>query len=670
MALMMSTSSANAQNIVRDSLNNILRNTTDPRLRIDAMNAMAYDLCTDSADKSLALAQKTFALAQKINYHKGMGMAKMWEGNTKIFGNPREYLPYIEYALSEFAKDNDYLSMSVAHCEMSRSYLFLAKYDSALICTRMAVNDILKDKSGNFLTTQQLSKAYWNHSSAFYMLSSVDSCFYYALKAVEASEKINDPLTLCLAYSALASALSDQGKYDLAVENYKRSLPYYKSSGSLNQSILAYLGLYDLYRGKGMADSALYYVNEALDITTKNNLYTNFCTVYWYRAELQADPNEALKDYQKALDYARKDQNQFYLNQITLDIAEKYFELGQKEKAALYANEVLAASNGDISLNKMCYNLLYRISTEEGDYKNALRYHELFMATKDSIFNEEKNRAVEEMNTKYETEKKENQILLLGKDNVIQGKEISKQKILRNTTMVGLAGVLIFLIVVFLQKKKISKEKARSEELLLNILPYETAQELKAKGSADAKLFDEVTVLFTDFKGFTMITESLSPQELVAEIHTCFKAFDEIMERYTIEKIKTIGDAYMAAGGLPVQTRTNAVDVVHAAIEIRDFMQRYAEVRRGNGKPVFEIRIGIHTGPVVAGIVGVKKFAYDIWGDTVNIASRMESSGEAGQINISGATYEHVKEVFVCTARGKVNAKNKGEIEMYFVQAD
>ena len=229
-------------------------------------------------------------------------------------------------------------------------------------------------------------------------------------------------------------------------------------------------------------------------------------------------------------------------------------------------------------------------------------------------------------------------------------------------------GALIFGIVVYRQRNKIRAGKKLSDELLLNILPEEVAEELKAKGSADAKQFEEVTVMFTDFKGFTQISEKLSPAELVAEIHTCFKAFDNIISKYNIEKIKTIGDSYMCAGGLPVTSKTHATDVVNAALEIQQYMQQHINERKNQNKQIFELRIGVHTGTVVAGIVGVKKFAYDIWGDTVNIASRMESSGEAGKVNISGSTYAMVKDHFTCTHRGKINAKNKGEVDMYFVE--
>ncbi len=220
------------------------------------------------------------------------------------------------------------------------------------------------------------------------------------------------------------------------------------------------------------------------------------------------------------------------------------------------------------------------------------------------------------------------------------------------------------------KNKIIEQERSRSEELLLNILPKTIADELKVYGKARAQKFEQVTVLFTDFKNFTLISERLSPEELVEELDKCFKAFDLIIEQYPdIEKIKTIGDAYMCASGLTGKT-TFPDNIVRAALEMQEFLdgQRQENIRMG--KPYFEARIGVHTGPAVAGVVGVKKFAYDIWGDTVNIAARMEERCEEGRVNISETTYRWVASRFDCEYRGKMEAKNKGYIDMYYVKRE
>ncbi len=225
---------------------------------------------------------------------------------------------------------------------------------------------------------------------------------------------------------------------------------------------------------------------------------------------------------------------------------------------------------------------------------------------------------------------------------------------------------------------ELSAERDRSEELLLNILPSEVAQELKATGAAKARHFDQASVIFTDFKGFTTMSAQLGAETLLHELNACFEAFDAIITPHGIEKIKTIGDSYMCVGGLPDPGSSTPAAVVHAALEMQAFMISRKKDHDARGLHVFEMRVGIHTGPVVAGIVGVKKFQYDIWGDTVNTASRMESSGEVGQVNISEGTYALVKDVmevrdgkevpaFSFTPRGKVEAKGKGEMEMYFV---
>lgn len=217
------------------------------------------------------------------------------------------------------------------------------------------------------------------------------------------------------------------------------------------------------------------------------------------------------------------------------------------------------------------------------------------------------------------------------------------------------------------QKAQLEEEQEKAEKLLQNLLPQETVEELKSKGKARARHYRSATILFTDFVHFTRIAEKLRPTELVAMLDSYFVMFDEIIARHNIEKIKTMGDAYMAAGGIPIRNRSNAIDTVLAALEIQYRGKQLSAKYQAEGHPPWRLRVGIHTGELVAGVIGIKRFAYDIWGDSVNIAKRIESSGEAGRVNISGKTYQKVKDFFECTHRGKIEAKNKGEVNMYFV---
>lgn len=293
-------------------------------------------------------------------------------------------------------------------------------------------------------------------------------------------------------------------------------------------------------------------------------------------------------------------------------------------------------------------------------------------------------REKEEAVANLSREKLEQQFLLVEARNKLMQEQLKveeRQNLLRlGAALLGFTLLLVLLLYNRYRVKRrsakalaeqntvIASERARSDELLLNILPESIAQELKTAGKARARRFEQVSVLFTDFVNFTRISEQLSPEELVEELDKCFKAFDFIIGQYPdIEKIKTIGDAYMCASGLS-DRRTMPYGLVQAALDIQGYLAEYRELRIRQGKPFFEARLGIHTGPVVAGVVGSKKFVYDIWGDTVNIAARVEANCEPGQINISEETYRLVKYRFECQPRGRVQAKNKGELEMYYVK--
>lgn len=298
-------------------------------------------------------------------------------------------------------------------------------------------------------------------------------------------------------------------------------------------------------------------------------------------------------------------------------------------------------------------------------YLNALRMLD------DSVFNVQALQRVVQMGGEYEFEQQRKlaQAEQALKDQLSK-QELERQKLWRNILLGGFVFVLGFAVIFFRQRMRIAQERDRSDKLLLNILPEEIAEELKQKGSAEARHFDQASVLFTDFKSFTAHSAHLSAVALVEEINACFKVFDSIMVRYAIEKIKTIGDAYMAVGGLPIQTADSVKNTVLAGLEMQQFIVERNHQQAAKGLPHFEMRLGIHTGPVVAGIVGDWKFQYDIWGDTVNTASRLENAGEVGKVNISQATYELLKDEpgFIFESRGKIEVKGKGGVDMYFVR--
>lgn len=280
----------------------------------------------------------------------------------------------------------------------------------------------------------------------------------------------------------------------------------------------------------------------------------------------------------------------------------------------------------------------------------------------------------------------EQMVLLESQEKELAMAALEQEKQQNYLKVAGLIGlVMILLILVFYARyrtkksanrkledknKIIEEEQQRSDELLLNILPADIAKELKENGKARAQKFSEATVLFSDFKNFTAISERLTPEQLVKELDYCFRGFDFIISQYEgVEKIKTIGDAYMCASGLN-NRRSIPKGIIKAALEMQEFLEDYKQDRTKKSLPYFEARIGIHTGPVVAGVVGVKKFAYDIWGDTVNIAARLEANCQEGKVNISATTHGKIKYQFECDYRGKVTAKNKGMIDMYYVNKE
>lgn len=443
-----------------------------------------------------------------------------------------------------------------------------------------------------------------------------------------------------------------------------------------------------LAQNKRLIDSLEKVLNRAPADTHKVHLYNILGNEYFL-----SKPKKAQKSFEQAQKLASQLNYKMGLAMSYYNLSLVYSALGDKPKADSY-KDLFNATKEKIEDSKQINNLSNEITTKNKELETKIK--DLDAKQKDLMnqqgelknLNQFLNKAKEEnadlgkelSMQKMKLKIKENESLLKDQQRQI---ELQKQIEVRNLFIAGfiiVALIAFFIYRNFRQKtrmadelaeknKQIAKEKERSEELLLNILPHETAEELKKYGKASPRFYSEVTVLFTDFKNFTSFAAQFTPDQLVNEIDICFRKFDEITAKHGLEKIKTIGDAYMCASGVPVQNTNDPIAVVNAAIEIRDYMLQMRKERLKNDEDYWEVRIGIHTGPIVAGIVGIRKFAYDIWGDTVNTAARMESSGEAGKINISETTYNKVKDKFTCTFRGKIEAKNKGEIAMYFVES-
>ncbi|TVR82522.1 MAG: tetratricopeptide repeat protein, partial [Chitinophagaceae bacterium] len=455
----------------------------------------------------------------------------------------------------------------------------------------LSINEELGNKRSIGLTLSNIGLIYNSQGDNLKALE-------YYQRSMKIYEGLEEDRLVALVLTNISNINLENGENQEALQNFRRTLKIYEEIGDKSGIARSFEGIGVTYENKGDFTQAMNYYQRSLNMYEQIGARGNVAFVQ----TLIGDFYNIQKNYNIALEWC--------------------------EKSLKIADEI-----GDIDIQVSANVCLYNAYKSLGVFDKALEFYEQMIILRDSIKNEDNTRELTQLSMQYEFDKREAATIAeQEKRDAIALQELQRQKLVRNGFMGGFAVVLLFAGIVFTQRNRISREKARSEELLLNILPEETAQELKLKGHSDAQLIDHVTVLFTDFKGFTAMSEKVSPKELVKDLHLCFSAFDEVMEKYGIEKIKTIGDAYMAAGGLPTPNTTHAKDVAKAALEMAQIVEKGKVKKLTEGLPFFEVRIGIHTGPVVAGIVGIKKFQYDIWGDTVNVASRMESSGEVGKV--------------------------------------
>jgi len=491
--------------------------------------------------------------------------------------------------------------------------------------------------------------------------------------ALQIAESIGDKNEMASSYKNIGVVYMRQNNNSKAIENYLKSIKIMESIGNKSGIAKVYNNIGIVYSHQGEYEKAIETYTKAFDLMKSIGDKRSQYIIYNNIGEMHGrmgDYSQALDKYLTSLKVFESIGDNKGMSITYLNVGLTYLKLGSIAKGKEWLQKSLELNTrlDTKEYIKSSYEGLAEADSISGDFSSSLENYKMFIVYRDSLINEENTKKLTQTTMQYEFDKKE------AEAKAEREKKDIRQRNVRNASFATVGGLLLFSLLVLRQRNKVKKEKKRSDTLLLNILPEEVADELKAKGSAEAKQFDEVSILFTDFVNFTQTAEQLTPQQLVQELNECFTAFDNIIERNGLEKIKTIGDAYMAVCGLPVSDPKHAQRTVKAALEIRDFIEERKKAspldslqeQRAGG--AFEIRIGIHSGSVVAGIVGVKKFAYDIWGDTVNTAARMESSGEPGKVNISETTYELVKNDFECTYRGAIEAKNKGKMNMYFVK--
>lgn len=496
----------------------------------------------------------------------------------------------------------------------------------------------------------------------------------YAFKLVKIAQTEKDEKLECSTLGNIAGIFFDMNDLQKSLYYDQQTLALIVKNKDWKNYSLVNFNIGSVLGEMGEHDSALYYYNIADSVALALNdkqmqaeINSNIAFEYFDAgddANAKIFFDKAIKLYDEL---QIKDDSYAMLNCNLGQLYMRQNDLAKAEQYLLRADE-LGNTSGFLSDKVEYKKQLALLYSKLKIWDKAFIYNQQLMQLKDSLAKDENLRISHDLENKYNVAQKEKQILILNKDKQLQQKEIQRQRVLQYATLIIAAIFLLFGSLFLFQRIRIAKEKRKSDSLLLNILPKQTAEELKASGKTEAKYYESCSILFTDFENFTTASELLSPQQLVSEIDMCYSAFDKILLKYNIEKIKTIGDSYMCVAGLPAPNKNHAADILNAALEIRNFMNDLYEERKRKNEMCFKIRIGINTGPLVAGVVGSSKFAYDVWGDAVNIASRMESSSETGKVNISGSTYELVKDNFTCTYRGKIAVKNKGEIDMYFAE--
>lgn len=692
---------------LRDSL---ARATTDTT-RVNLMNEIAWELKIEDPETARHTLQDAICLARQSGFRKGEATAFNYFGVLEnIHGRPADAIRYFTYALEVRRELDDQLGVASLYNNLGNIQVRQGEHLRALeqFQESLRIVELLADSQRIARANYQIALAHselgnhpeaLNHlyeylgyaesqrdsaeiANALNLIGGVkaeieltDEALDYFRRAMAIRERTGDASGLAVVYrnmgishANLAEKAADTGHPDTALVLHGVAREWYEKSKTQYEALDDQLGI------------AHVLLNLAINHKAEGSVHKDLG--HSGRAESSWQTALGLLGRSRAIMEAQGEQAG--LVELLNATGDVYRRQGRFDLALAYTRQymALAKQTGQSKFIRNGWKDLSRVYADLGRWKEAFEARKTYDELRWQDFEERRIQDIERREVAYGDMKKQIRLLKQEQALALQDAQLREARTRQRALLGGGAGLLLLALLLYnryLIKSKanrdlaeknaiIDAERKKSDDLLLNILPAATAEELKATGRSTARRYEAVTVLFTDFVGFTEVSAQLSAEALVRELDTCFRAFDEITARHGLEKIKTIGDAYLCVGGLPREREGHALAAVEAAREMQVWMEDRRRKLEAEGKPAFRMRIGIHTGPVVAGVVGDRKFAYDIWGDTVNTAARMESAGEAGKINVSDATRHMLPEGISLTPRGEIEAKGKGKMNMWWAE--
>lgn len=584
-----------------------------------------YKLCESNLEKALEENKISGSLQDKA------AVLNLFGALYAKQNSPEKAEEYYKSALEIYLKLNDKEGIPKIYNNLGIIYKKKADYSKALdyYLKSLKIHEDAQNRT-------MMASSYNNVAILYKQLEKNDLALEYYRKSLDLNIELKNKRGIALSYNNIAALYFDEGKNEDALEYYNKSLQLRHELNDREGTPILLRNIADVHRKLGRHSEAVRLLNETIVL----------------RKELRKD--EPLLDIYILL-------METYVDARDLIQAEKNLVLGEKEVPKTKEKETL----------KGFYKTASVLNEKKGRYREALEDFRKYFELDKSIYNESLQEQFAQMQTKYESEKKQKENEILKKQTEIQKLNIERQSTVIICTVIGIILLVALALLIYrryIEKKKdneiIALEKEKSEKLLLNILPEAVAIDLKENGKTLPRIFNNVTVFFSDIVTFTDISSKMEPDILISELNELFTAFDDIIEKNGCERIKTIGDAYLAVCGMPEENENHAENMVRAAKEIIEYLTE----RNRKESLQWKIRIGIHTGKVVGGVVGVKKYIYDVFGDTINMCSRMESNSLPMKINVSEETYSIVKDRFKFTRRKLQEVKGKGLVRMYFVE--